>query len=581
MRRRALALVCALSLTLSGCSAVLEGEYSSSVPHESSVSWDLEQLVTVTVSNRDALYDAVCSFVEDGVERGIVRFDAYTGDVEGDLSEVCLTVASDTPLGAYTVYYIAHSLSQIVSFYEAEVTVVYKRPRTDADTILETQSKESLRARIETAMRNNTEQLTLLCDGETLDADDVMEAVDSVYYDDPVRFMYYPGCTVERYPEDGDACILDISLSSPYSASTVDQRREQTTAAAGRLLSRVTGTTDEECLRQVCEYLSREVQYDQEQDESESYSRWYNSFTAYGALVLHRAVGEGYAIAVKLICDELGIECIVVRGKRSNVNHAWNIVKLPEGYFHMDVSQYAAGQHEDGEEDIFFCDSQIQNTYWWDVQDYPACPIPLGGLEDDPSILDNPDTPGNQDVPDTPDDPGNGDNLDNPDDPNYPNDPVNPDDPDDPDAPGDPNGADEPSVPGSPDDPDDPESPDNSEIPDESDEPDVSDDTATPDNPDDPENTDNPDPTDGSNGQDNTHDSEDPDTTSGSTNSGKLKTPGKTDDSGNSDGSGDTGTEDPPDDTGDEYNRKASVVVEDSSGEKHAAKKDLVTQPDP
>lgn len=58
-------------------------------------------------------------------------------------------------------------------------------------------------------------------------------------------------------------------------------------------------------------------------------------YSAYGALVDHRSVCEGYAESFKLICDRNGIECILVSGKgitsSKSENHMWNYVRMDDG----------------------------------------------------------------------------------------------------------------------------------------------------------------------------------------------------------------------------------------------------------
>ncbi len=61
-------------------------------------------------------------------------------------------------------------------------------------------------------------------------------------------------------------------------------------------------------------------------------------YSAYGALVDHRSVCEGYAEAFKLICDRNGIECILVSGKgvtsTQTENHMWNYVRMDDGQWY-------------------------------------------------------------------------------------------------------------------------------------------------------------------------------------------------------------------------------------------------------
>lgn len=56
--------------------------------------------------------------------------------------------------------------------------------------------------------------------------------------------------------------------------------------------------------------------------------------TAYGALVDHNAVSEGYSMAYRYLLDAVGIECEEVLGKESY----WNYVKFNGHWYHVDVA---------------------------------------------------------------------------------------------------------------------------------------------------------------------------------------------------------------------------------------------------
>lgn len=60
--------------------------------------------------------------------------------------------------------------------------------------------------------------------------------------------------------------------------------------------------------------------------------------TSYEALVNKEAVCDGISRAMMLLLNRVGIETIIVSGEVDNVPHAWNIVKLDEEYYHMDVT---------------------------------------------------------------------------------------------------------------------------------------------------------------------------------------------------------------------------------------------------
>ena len=66
-------------------------------------------------------------------------------------------------------------------------------------------------------------------------------------------------------------------------------------------------------------------------------------YTVYGALVEHRAVCEGIAKATKLLLNVLDVKCILVSGKFDGHGHTWNIVKLDDWAYNLDVTMDMGG----------------------------------------------------------------------------------------------------------------------------------------------------------------------------------------------------------------------------------------------
>ena len=70
----------------------------------------------------------------------------------------------------------------------------------------------------------------------------------------------------------------------------------------------------------------------------------YNQNAA-AAIHYHTSQCSGFASAFKFAMDFLGIWCIVVSGSISNHAqsgpHAWNIVKLNESYYHIDITPFS------------------------------------------------------------------------------------------------------------------------------------------------------------------------------------------------------------------------------------------------
>lgn len=104
-------------------------------------------------------------------------------------------------------------------------------------------------------------------------------------------------------------------------------------------------------------------------------------YTAYGALIGHKAVCSGYAHAMKMLLDNCGIDCLVVAGDSvrpggdASVGHAWNIVKIKGQFYHLDVTWDAPVNKAPGEvfHDYFNVTGQaIAIDHTWDF-DVPVC----------------------------------------------------------------------------------------------------------------------------------------------------------------------------------------------------------------
>lgn len=60
--------------------------------------------------------------------------------------------------------------------------------------------------------------------------------------------------------------------------------------------------------------------------------------TIYGAFVDNSAVCDGFTKAMQILLDKQDIESILVTGKLENEAHAWNMVKINESWYHLDLT---------------------------------------------------------------------------------------------------------------------------------------------------------------------------------------------------------------------------------------------------
>ena len=127
MKTRILALALCLSLLLTGCESMLHGEYLTVEPH-SMLSAAEDDSSVIRVENYQELVSGILSLVSACQEQGVIQLSNYnTRDVEADLTAACLEVSHEDPLGAYAVDYIKHEFSRILTYYQATITIGYRR----------------------------------------------------------------------------------------------------------------------------------------------------------------------------------------------------------------------------------------------------------------------------------------------------------------------------------------------------------------------------------------------------------------------------------------------------------------------
>ena len=140
-----LALFLFLLLTLTGCSLAPD-EYLYITPHVDSSSQS-NPSDAVVAENYLSLKNAILSMVRTGQTEGIIHVTNYDGSVEEDLAEAAYEVSKLDPLGAYAVDYMTHSCAQIVSYYEIQIDITFRRTAQEIVEIISVSTQKQLEER--------------------------------------------------------------------------------------------------------------------------------------------------------------------------------------------------------------------------------------------------------------------------------------------------------------------------------------------------------------------------------------------------------------------------------------------------
>ncbi len=159
---------------------------------------------------------------------------------------------------------------------------------------------------------------------EDITANDLKNAFTSVVNDHPELFWVD---TAYKYQYTPKGSVADITLAFNVTANDLDASKAEFEAAAKKITDETYGSySDYDKEKIVHDTLISGVKYDRNAPMNQS---------AYSALVYGRTVCAGYARAFQYVLHQLDIPCYYVTGFAGE-NHAWNIVKLSDGYYNVD-----------------------------------------------------------------------------------------------------------------------------------------------------------------------------------------------------------------------------------------------------
>lgn len=352
MKYRLIALMLVLSLSLTGCASLLERDYVIVSPYKP-VSASTEDSSALRVENYQELVNAVLYLVTLGEEQGVLNLYNYTQDVESDLTRACLEIIQEDPLGAYSVDYISHNYSMIVSYYEVNLQITYRRTREQVAAISPVSGSSAIRRMIGRALTSFAPETVLQVSYFTEDEAYIRDLVEQTYYESPAAALGMPEAAVRIYPDSGSQRIVEILLTYPDDSEVLLRQSREVSDRALTLVG------DESTTRTIWDQVRDGLTVSGSPDKS----------GIYDALIRHEANSEGIALAYQFLCNQAGISCHLVRGTRNGVPHFWNITQTEEGDFrHMDLSEDLYGMTDE---------EFAAALYAWDSEEYPACPAPI------------------------------------------------------------------------------------------------------------------------------------------------------------------------------------------------------------
>ena len=319
MKKRVLALALCGCLALTGCSAMLERSYESTAAHvDKPVT--AEDSSVLRVENYQELVSAVLYLVTQCQEEGAIQLYDYQGDVERDLTDACLEVAKEDPLGAYAVDYIKHEYTRVVSYYQATVSIRYRRTPEQVRSIVNVTGASAIRDQLQDALAAFSSEVVLRVAYFAEDEASIAQLIRQAYYDTPVAALGMPASEITLYPDSGSQRVVEILLTYPEESEALWRKSDLLSAQAGTISAAFRGLDARSTALRAASELRGYAAYDPE-----------GGSTAYDALVGGSANAEGLALAYELLCQQADVTCEVVEGTRLGQSWFWNVVQTSSG----------------------------------------------------------------------------------------------------------------------------------------------------------------------------------------------------------------------------------------------------------
>lgn len=205
---------------------------------------------------------------------------------------------------------------------------------------------------------------------------DTGEADEGEYFE---RQFPIIGLSSEYKAREGeDIPTLSFKLVQYQTATTVDQEQEVSAAIENVLTSlNLTGKNEYEKISAIYNWICVNVVYDTEHYENDL-SLGFNAhsdFTievdesliphsAYGAIIMRKAVCSGYASLLNRMLNAAGIDSRVISGYANNGFHDWNIVRIGDLYYNVDCTWDSILYQQSGSYQYFLkCNSNFSDHY--------------------------------------------------------------------------------------------------------------------------------------------------------------------------------------------------------------------------
>jgi hypothetical protein len=289
----------------------------------------------------------------------VIRLYEYTGSAEQDLDTACLEVTQQDPLGVYAVDYMKYDIARVMSYFEVNLDIVYKRTWEQISEVISVTGSSAILGELREVLADFQKEKVLRVSyfDPNMEESHIISMVEEAYYDVPEGAFGMPSVSVQLYPEQavGQQRLVEILLEYSEPIEELKKKQAALLAQSEALTKPLLSLSESVKLQRIVQILKQNTPMLSSGEETA---------TAYTALIEGQANEEGLALATELLVQQSGLQCRIVRGSRYGKDHFWNIVQIDDEWKHLDLTVENPQPHGD--------EAMQQTGYHWSG-DIPVC----------------------------------------------------------------------------------------------------------------------------------------------------------------------------------------------------------------
>lgn len=348
-------LLLALCLLLCGCDSFLDGSYASLTPHAAQRVPISQGMVTVSTVRESIEF--LTDMTENGREYAVFALDpTNAAEILEEMDVSILYVTNNNPIASFTVDTISYEVGNMAGVQAVGVTVSYNTNRMAMETMRHAENSASARDLITEALSQCKDRIVILVNSYSYM--DFEKHIREFIAQRPDAVMETPQVAIRFYPDAGTLRVMDVRFSY--------QNQLESLQAMQNYVQPVFAAAEMNVRGEDAEYVkfSRLFSFLMERNE---YRLGVSNTPAYS--LLRHGVGDSMAFArvYATMCHRADLECYVVSGTRNGESWTWNIIRVGDRYYHIDLLR----AHQLGG---FTCwtDGEMDG-YIWDYSSYPTC----------------------------------------------------------------------------------------------------------------------------------------------------------------------------------------------------------------